>query len=148
MIWTPRVTVAAIIPHKDRFMLVEEYVDGRRVFNQPVGHLEDGESLLDAARREVLEETARAFEPVGLVGIYRWRMSARGETYLRFCFQGDVGERIAGVSLDVDIVDTHWLTMADLRARQSSLRSPLVLRCLEDALRKPLAPLDVLYDIS
>ena len=89
-IWRPSVTVAAVIERGGRFLLVEERVDGRSVLNQPAGHLDRGESLLAACRREVLEETAHRFEPSGLVGIYRWHYAAREVTFLRFCFSGVV----------------------------------------------------------
>lgn len=147
MSWAPHVTVAAVIRHGDRYLMVEEMAEGRRVFNQPAGHLEPGESLLQAAAREVLEETARPFVPTGLIGVYRWEFSAADRTYLRFCFGGSAGEVVPDRALDPDILDTHWLTAAQIRARRDQLRSPLVLRCLEDALQRPWQSLDLLHDL-
>src|ERR1700686_411100 len=89
MVWKPDVTVAAVIERSGRFLLVEERIRGRLVLNQPAGHLEDGEELLDAVIRETLEETAWQFTPEGLLGIYQWR-SPRGHTTLRFAFTGSV----------------------------------------------------------
>jgi ADP-ribose pyrophosphatase YjhB (NUDIX family) len=148
MVWTPRVTVAAVIERDGRFLMVEERKEGRPVFNQPAGHLEAGESLLQAIGREVLEETAHPFKPRGLVGVYRWVTPAGGDTYLRFCFTGTVGERDAGRDLDPDIVDTHWLDAPAIRALEGSLRSPLVLRCLHDALTLRASPLELLHDLA
>ena len=68
--WKPNVTVAAIVEHEGRFLLVEEETaDGLRL-NNPAGHLDPGESPVDACIREVLEETAYDFEPEALVGMY------------------------------------------------------------------------------
>ena len=58
MIWKPRVTVAALIENEGRFLLVQELISGRSVYNQPAGHLEDGETLIEAVIRETREETA------------------------------------------------------------------------------------------
>ncbi len=147
MHWAPHVTVAAVIRRNDRFLMVEELADARRVLNQPAGHLEPGEGLLQAVIREVLEETAHRFEPTGLIGIYRWEFVAGDRTYLRFCFGGTVGDPDPHRPLDPDILATHWLTAQAIRERQDALRSPLVLRCLEDALRQPWQSLDLLHDV-
>ena len=147
MVWTPRVTVAAVIAQNDHFLMVRESVEGKRVLNQPAGHLESGESLIDAVRREVFEETARHFEPSGLVGIYRWQIPQQDRTYLRFCFAGSVGERIPDQALDADIIDTLWLSAAEIRERNEELRSPLVRRSIQDFLTTPLTALDTLRDV-
>lgn len=147
MTWAPRVTVAAVIAQDGRYLLVEELDQGRRVFNQPAGHLEPGESLVDAVVREVLEETARPFNPTGLIGTYRW-VSPAGLTFLRFAFAGDAGEPLPGRALDADIQDTLWLTEAEIAAREPQLRSPLVLACIRDAQRGDTQPLSVLHDLG
>ena len=87
-VWKPSVTVAAVIERDGRFLLVEELIDGKRVINQPAGHLDPGESLAAGCAREVLEETAHRFEPTGLVGVYRWYYEPKDVTFLRFCFRG------------------------------------------------------------
>jgi len=142
MIWRPSVTVAAVIEHGGRFLFVEERIDGRRVLNQPAGHLDPGESLVAACRREVLEETAHAFEPRALVGVYRWHYAANDVTFLRFCFTGDALDHDSERALDQEIVRLHWLTPAELEARRGEHRSPLVAKCVADFLagrRFPLA---------
>jgi 8-oxo-dGTP pyrophosphatase MutT (NUDIX family) len=113
MVWKPDVTVAAIIERSGRFLLVEERIRGRLVLNQPAGHLEDGEALLDAVIRETLEETAWQFTPEALLGVYQWR-SARGHTTLRFAFTGTVQGYDAGRPLDPPIVTTHWLAPEEI----------------------------------
>jgi len=143
-IWKPSVTVAAVIERDGRFLFVEEQVDGRRVLNQPAGHLDPDESLTQACAREVLEETAHRFRPTSLVGIYRWHYAAKDVTFLRFAFAG----RIEGVesrrALDKEIVALHWLTSAELAARGDAHRSPLVARCVDDFLAGRHFPLEVL----
>ena len=148
MTWTPRVTVAAVIVRDQRFLMVEEYVEGKLVLNQPAGHLESGESLVNAVRREVLEETACNFEAEGLVGIYRWQVPHREQTYLRFCFAGSVGEPLPGRTLDADITAAIWLSATEIRERNDQLRSPLVARCISDFLTGPLTPLDAIREVS
>lgn len=130
-VWTPRVTVAALVALDGRFLMVEENTEDGMVFNQPAGHLEDGETLLDAVVRETLEETAWTFLPQGLVGIYRWRMPDSGRTYLRFCFHGHCRDHRPDRPLDQDIQGTRWMSRGELAAC-GRLRSPLVLTCIDD----------------
>ena len=131
-IWKPSATVAAVMERGGRFLLVEENIDGRRVFNQPAGHLDPGETLVDACAREVLEETAHRFTPTALVGIYRWHYAAKDVTFLRFCFCGEILSVEEGRKLDKEIVATHWLTREEIAAKASQHRSPLVQTCVDD----------------
>ena len=143
-----RVTVAAVIERAGRFLLVEERIDGRTVFNQPAGHLERGESLLEAVRREVLEETAHPFEPRALVGVYQYELPRKSRTYVRFCFSGEVGEPLPGRRLDDEIIATHWLTLEEIEARGELLRSPMVLQGIHDYLAGSALPLDSLHHLD
>ena len=144
----PAVTVAAIVEDGGRYLLVEEYTPEGLMINNPAGHLEPGESPLQGVVREALEETARAFTPQALVGVYlsRFQRPATGEdvTYLRFAYCGHVGEALPGRALDEGIVGTLWLTPQELRASRQRHRSPLVLRCIEDHLAGRRYPLDLL----
>jgi 8-oxo-dGTP pyrophosphatase MutT (NUDIX family) len=142
MVWKPDVTVAAVIERDGRFLLVEERIRGRRVLNQPAGHLEDGETLIDAVIRETLEETAWHFRPRWLIGTYLWRSPRSGDSTLRFAFTGETEGPVPDRQLDAVIIGTHWLTREQIVAEQSRLRSPVVLRCVDDYLsgqRLPLA---------
>ena len=146
---TPDVTVAAVTETAGRFLVVEERINHRLVFNQPAGHVERGETLFAAVVREVREETAWRFEPTALLGVYLWRNPASGRRTLRFAFTGAVADHDAGQKLDHGIVGTHWLSPLELEARAPQLRSPLVLRCVHDYLAgqrlalEPLAGLDL-----
>lgn len=136
--WKPSVTVAAIIERGGRFMLVEEHTAEGLRLNNPAGHLDPGESPLQACARETLEETTHLFRPTALVGVYlsRFQRPATSEdiTYLRFAFCGELGEAVAARTLDAGIVRTLWLTPAEIRASSARHRSPLLLRCMEDHL--------------
>jgi len=138
----PDITVAAVTETDGRFLVVEERINRRLVFNQPAGHVEHGETLLDAVVREVREETAWGFQPQALLGVYLWRNPASGRGYMRFAFTGTVADHHAKQPLDRGIVCTHWLSPNDLREREPRLRSPLVLRCIEDYLSGTRLPLD------
>jgi 8-oxo-dGTP pyrophosphatase MutT (NUDIX family) len=142
--WRPSVTVAAVIERDGRFLFVEEEANGRRVLNQPAGHLDPGESLAQAVAREVLEETAHRFTPTGLVGIYRWRYDKEDVTFLRFAFLGRVDGVEEGRQLDKEIIAALWLTPVELAARHAEHRSPLVQQCVADYLAGRSFPLDVL----
>ena len=140
-IWRPSVTVAAVIERDGKFLVVEEMIDGRKVINQPAGHLDPGESLAAACAREVLEETAHRFEPTGLVGVYRWHYAPKDVTFLRFCFRGKVLGK-EDRPLDKEIVALHWLTVEQVKA-SAAKRSPLVLECIQDYLAGRNYPLDL-----
>jgi len=142
-IWRPSATVAAVIERDGKFLLVEEVSDGRRVLNQPAGHLDPGESLVAACARETLEETAHLFEPTALVGIYRWHYAPADNTFLRFSFAGELRGIDAGRKLDTEILATHWLSRDELVERSAMHRSPLVLRCVDDYLAGKRYPLGV-----
>jgi len=148
MIWKPNVTVAAVVYRDGKFLLVEEETDAGLAFNQPAGHLEQGEALVDAVVREALEETAYHFRPTHLVGVYNWRHPAKDVTYLRFAFAGELRGFDADRQLDDGIVAARWLTLDEVRATQDRHRSPLILRCCEDHLAGRRYPLDLLvhYD--
>jgi phosphatase NudJ len=143
-LWRPSVTVAAVIERGGRFLFVEERIDGRVVLNQPAGHLDPGESLVEACRREVMEETAHPFEPKALVGIYRWYYAAKDVTFLRVCFTGGVSAPDPDRELDKEIVRTVWLTAEDLVARKADHRSPLVSQCVADYMAGRRFPLELL----
>ena len=134
MTWRPDLTVAAVVQRQDRFLIVEERINGRLVLNQPAGHVEEGESLLVAAARETLEETAWHFTPASLLGVYLWRNEANGRSFLRFALSGEVHRHEPDRALDRGIVAAHWLTREQLLAQSARLRSPLVLRCIDDHL--------------
>ena len=147
--WKPSVTVAAIIEQAGRFLLVEEETPEGLKLNNPAGHLDPGESPAQGCAREALEETAHAFTPTSLLGVYlsRFRRQATGEdiTYMRFAFVGELGALDPGRTLDTGIVRTLWFTPDEIRASTERHRSPLLLRCVEDCLKGVRLPLSAIH---
>jgi ADP-ribose pyrophosphatase YjhB (NUDIX family) len=148
MIWKPNVTVAAVIEREGKFLLVEEETAQGLKFNQPAGHWEPNETLVQATAREVLEETAWHFTPKHLLGIYRWHSDNANVTYLRFAFCGELGGHEPERTLDKGIVRAIWMTPDEIRTTQDRHRSPLILRCVEDYLAGKRYPLEIIthYD--
>lgn len=143
MIWTPHVTVAAVIEQDGRFLLVEEETDEGLRFNQPAGHWEQNETLLEGVVREALEETAYQFRPEYMLGIYSWGHPRKDIHYLRFAFAGKVEGHDPARKLDDGIVRAVWLTPDEIRASRERHRSPLIAQCVEDYLAGRRFPLDV-----
>ncbi|QOL24896.1 NUDIX hydrolase [Thalassotalea sp. LPB0316] len=134
----PNTTVAAVICYQDKFLLVEEVDNGVTVFNQPAGHVEANENLIGAVKREVYEETGLIIEPSYVSGIYYFHRPFNHNNidlyFLRFCFVVELDHLPLTKPIDDDIVDCHWLTLDQIKARESQLRSPMVLECIEDYL--------------
>ena len=145
---TPDITVAAVTETDGRFLVVEERINRRLVFNQPAGHVERGETLLEAVVREVREETAWGFHPQALIGVYLWRNPSSGRSTMRFTFTGTVADHHPQQPLDRGIVGTHWLSRVELVEREQRLRSPLVLKCIEDYLGGTRRPLETVGDLD
>ena len=144
----PAVTVAAVVVRDGAFLFVEEVTRAGLRFNQPAGHLEPGETLVDAAVRETLEETGHHVRAVALVGIYRWQSPDSGATFVRFAYAAEVVGQDAGRALDEGIVRVHWLDYAAIEACRERHRSPLVQRCVDDYRAGRRYPLDLVTDFS
>ena len=151
--WQPDVTVATVVVRDGRLLVVEEEVRGQRVLNQPAGHLEPDESLLEAALRETLEETGWQVRLTAFVGAYQWKApddsaGGSGRHYLRMAFAAEPVSHDPARSLDEGIVQALWLTPAELRAEAARHRSPLVWRVVEDYLAGRRHPLDALTQVG
>ena len=143
-IWKPHATVASICERDGKYLLVKEKAAGRVVYNQPAGHLDPGETLIEAVIRETMEETRYPFTPRSLQGIYRYRPDPKAnKTYLRFLFRGDVGDRIDG-ELDRGIIAAEWLSYEEVLSCSAQHRSPMVLQCIDDFRNGTGYPLDVI----
>jgi 8-oxo-dGTP pyrophosphatase MutT (NUDIX family) len=130
--WKPNVTVAAVVERAGRFLMVEEHTPEGLRLNQPAGHLEADESLLQAVVRETREESAYGFTPEYVVGVYLWPRPQGDVTYLRLAFGGTASDTPADTPLDAGIVRAVWMAPDELRACVSRHRSPLVMQCVED----------------
>lgn len=144
----PELTVAAVIERNGRFMLVEELVSGRLVLNQPAGHVEPGESLAEAVTREALEETAWTFVPEDIIGVYLWGREGSPNPFLRVAFSGRCVAHDSTRKLDAGIERVLWLSREDLMARSARLRSPMVMRAVDDYERGIRYPLDLFQDLA
>ena len=144
MQWMPHATVAAIVEDQGKFLLVEEETDRGNRYNQPAGHLEDNESLLAAVVRETMEETAYTFHPEALLGIYHWKHEHNDSTYLRFAYIGRVSNHQPTQALDEGIVRSVWMTVEEMREQAMLMRSPQVLKCVEDYLAGKRYPLEAI----
>lgn len=147
MRWKPHVTVAAVVENEGKFLMVEECIEGKMVLNQPAGHLEPGESLIQAVIRETLEETAWHFQPQYLIGIYRWART-EDDAFLRFAFAGSCISHDKSRQLDPDIHQALWINRDTITLDSINLRSPMVMTCIQDYLQGRRYPLDILTSID
>lgn len=146
-VWRPHVTVACIVASGDRYLMVEEDVNGRVAYNQPAGHLDDGESLLQAAVRETREETGWMVEPTHLVGVHQWRSDEHGDMIVRFSFAARPLSHDPQQPLDVGIRKALWMTRHEITELGEQLRSPLILMSIDDWLAGQRLPLSAVTSL-
>jgi len=143
------VTVASICEKDKQFLVVEEHSTrlNKNVINQPAGHVELNESLVDAVIRETLEETGWKVTPKYIVGIYQTSIEDPSDThYLRVCFACTPLKQVT-TELDPDIIRTHWLNSDDVISHPHP-RSGLVALCIQDYLDGKRFPLDIIQSLS
>ncbi|ABI72105.1 NUDIX hydrolase [Shewanella frigidimarina] len=133
--YKPNTTVACVIHCQGKFLLVEECINGAVKFNQPAGHLEANESIIEACAREIVEETGLELTPQALVGIYQFRAAA-DLAFVRYTFCIELAKQQHATPRDNAITAIHWLNLADITALGNQLRSPLVLKSIEDFLQQ------------
>lgn len=146
--WQPDVTVATVVVRDGRLLCVEERSNGHLVINQPAGHLEPDESLLEAAVRETREETGWNVRITHVVGAYQWKAPETGRHYMRFAFAAEPVDEVPGAALDEGIVRTMWLTPQELQAEAPRHRSPLVWRTVADFLGGNRHPLSLVQQLG
>jgi len=144
MTWAPHVTVATIVVRDNRFLMVYEEADGKRVYNQPAGHLDPDETLQQAAIRETLEETGWHVKLIGVVGVNLYTAPSNGITYCRTTFIAEALEHDAQRELDTGIIEAVWLTLEEVSERRDQLRSPMTLQILEEYQAGRRFPLEVI----
>jgi 8-oxo-dGTP pyrophosphatase MutT (NUDIX family) len=147
MIWKPHATVAAIIEREGKFLIVEENVEDEIVYNQPAGHLEPNENLIEAVVRETREETAWRFQPEALLGIYLWQQPNTERTFLRFAFCGQCDDYQGNQALDEGILRALWMSRDEL-LQSKKLRSPMVIQNIDDYRSGKRYPLDILSTVD
>lgn len=147
MSWYPHVTVATVVYQDSRYLLAHEHTDSGPAFNQPAGHLEEHETLQEAALRETLEETGWQVRLSGLLAVHTYRAPSNGVTYVRITFVAEALARVDGAVLDEGIIDAVWLSYGEVKARQAQLRSPLVLTDIERHRRGKISPLELVSNV-
>jgi ADP-ribose pyrophosphatase YjhB (NUDIX family) len=143
MTWAPHVTVATIIEQDNRYLMVYEEADGKKVYNQPAGHLDPNETLKEAAIRETLEETGWSIELTGVVGVNLYTAPSNGITYFRTTFIAKALSHDTQLPLDTGIIEAVWLTYEELVAHKDQLRSPMTLQIIEEYRAGRRFPLEV-----
>ena len=148
MQWNPHLTVATIVEKNGLFLCVQEKISGKIVLNQPAGHVEAFENLIDAAKRETWEETGWHVEITHFIGVYVYTSPSNGITYYRHCFAGEAIARDTNFQLEPGIIDAVWMTLDEIKQCQNMHRSPLVIKCAEDYMRNQKFPLCAIYEHS
>ena len=144
MVWSPRVVVAAVIEKEGKYLVVEENIDGKKVISQPAGHLEPNESIIDAVKRETLEETGWKFEPTDLIGVMHLLNPNTKRIFIRFTFTGNLLEKVPGYQLDPDITATQWMTYDEIKSHyKTPWRGPLVMQSLDEYRAGKRYPMDL-----
>lgn len=146
MSWPPHITVATIVEQEGKFLFVEELSNGKLVYNQPAGHLDPGETLQQAAVRETYEESGWHVEATAVVGVSKYTSPHNGTIYYRTTFVAKAISYDNNATLDTGINQAVWLTYEELKAQPEKLRSPLVLKNLEQYLAGERYPLSIIYD--
>jgi 8-oxo-dGTP pyrophosphatase MutT (NUDIX family) len=144
-LWYPHLTVATVVEKDGKFLIVEEHAEGEVVLNQPAGHVEQGESLVQAAQRETLEETCWNVSIDGYVGVALYTAASNGVTYCRHTFHGTAVNIEENAELDDGIIQALWLSMDDIQARQADWRSELLPQTIQQYLDGHRYPLNALY---
>ena len=147
--WLAHTTVAAVVQNGNEFLMVREQPDGKDdVYNQPAGHLEDNETLLNAVIRETLEETGHHIQPVYLIGVYHWKSPNDGTTFIRYAYACELVSTDILDDIDPDIIGVHWVSADDILQQKIPVRSPLVQRCLQDYLDGQCFPLEIVNHLT
>ncbi len=147
MRWKPNITVASIIEQDNKFLMVEEITNTGIKINQPAGHIEVNESIIEGSIRETLEETLYRYSPEFIVGIYKWKDTVNNTTYIRFTFSGKIIRKEKG-KLDINILRSTWLTKSEIILKKDFLRSPIILRSIDDYLDGKRTSLNTISEID
>nr|WP_318381989.1 NUDIX hydrolase [uncultured Enterobacter sp.] len=142
----PHVTVACVVHSQDKYLVVEETINGKALWNQPAGHLEADETLVQAAKRELYEETGIHAEPQHFVRLHQW-IAPDKTPFLRFLFAIELDEMCATEPHDSDIDRCLWVS-AEAILEAKNLRSPLVAESIRSYLTGERYPLSLIGEFN
>lgn len=145
--WPPHLVVATVIEKDGKFLLVHELDEGRKVYNQPAGHWDEGETIQEAAMRETLEETGWQVNLRHIIGHYLYYSPHNRVTYYRTAFAADAVSRVSE-TLDKGIIEAVWLDYDEIIAKRHEMRSPLVIKVIDDYLAGKHLPLDLVQHVT
>jgi ADP-ribose pyrophosphatase YjhB (NUDIX family) len=140
-------TVSAVVERDGQFLMIEERSSGVIVVNQPGGHIDVGESPEQATEREALEESGCRISVTGLLGVYLWIHPQTRQNFLRIAYVADLVSEDRRRRLDDGVYAVHWYTLSDIKRRLRDLRTPMVLRSVEDYLAGKRQPQSLLANI-
>ena len=136
-----KITVAAVIKNSEnKFLMVEENTSDGIKINQPAGHLEKNETIVEAVIREVKEETGLVFLPLSLISVHQFFLNS--SSFFRFNFYGEVDSNSKPFSNEKQILKITWLDESYLKKKKKMLRSKCVLAAINDfnqGLKMPLS---------
>lgn len=148
MRWLPHLTVACMFERDGKLLFVEERSNGVIVLNQPAGHLEENETLQQAAIRETLEESACEVELLSVLGMYSHYSKENNISYYRVCYRAKLLQEHKHRALDQDIIRTLWLSPEQALKEQHRFRSPFVKTCINDYLSNKSYPLELITELK
>ena len=148
--WKPNVTVATVVTRLNQYneveyLFVHEIRDGKEVYNQPAGHLDEGDGLIAAAERETLEETAWEVKVTDFIGIYRF-IGTNGTTYMRHVFSAEPIKFHDKMTLDDGIIEAVWMTQSQIAPHYAKLRSTIVEEAINDYRQGQRYPLSLIHE--
>ncbi len=106
------------------------------------GHLEANETLLQAAERELWEETGIRATPQHFIRMHQW-LAPDDTPFLRFLFAIELSDLCATEPHDSDIDRCLWLSAEEI-LNAPNLRSPLVAESIRCYLQDPRQPLSLI----
>ena len=142
-----KITVAAVIKNSDnKFLMVEENTSDGIKINQPAGHLEKNETVVEAVIREVKEETGLVFLPLSLISVHQFFLNS--SSFFRFNFYGEVDSNSKPFSNEKQILKISWLDESYLEKKKKMLRSKCVLAAINDFNRGLKMPLSTIKNLN
>ncbi len=118
MTQTPKIGALAVVLHESQVLLVQRSKEpDRGLWGFPGGHVEWGETVMQAAQRELLEETSITAEPTGyLDNLDLLRRDESGHVLSHYLLVGVACSFRSGAPLaGDDALDARWFPIEQIR---------------------------------